>query len=56
VTGDSRDIGGTPTFRAGRLNPKTRLEEIGDALHHLKVAHLNFDYGIRQPAVLMSDE
>ena len=56
VTCYLRDIGGTPTFCAGCLNPKPRVQHPSDTLDHVLPTHLDLDYGIGRPAIAISEE
>ena len=56
VTRDLCDIGRTPAFCAGCLNPKSRVEEVSDTLDHVLLAHLDLDYGIGRLAIPTSEE
>ena len=56
VTCYLRDIGGTPTFCAGCLNPKPRVQQPSDTLDHVLLTHLDLDYGIGRPALAISEE
>jgi len=50
------DIGGTPAFCAGCLNPKSRVEEVSDTLDHVLLAHLDLEYWKGRLAVPVSEE
>ena len=56
VTRYLRDMSGTPTFCACRLSPKPRVEQVGDTLDHVLLAHLDLDYRIGRPAIPISEE